>query len=40
MRPLQAWGSFPEMLVSETDRLAMLFDAHGRVINPNRPIVP
>lgn len=36
-KPLQRWNSFPEMLVSETKRLATLFDEHGRRIDPRCP---
>ncbi len=38
-KPLHKWGSFSEMLVCETTRLAGLFDEQGCKLNSNMSIV-
>ena len=39
-KPLNEWNNFWEMLLSETRRLAELFDETGRKTNPNLPVTP
>jgi hypothetical protein len=39
-RPLNKWGTFPEMLVAECDRIASLFDETGRKKDPDKPTTP
>ena len=38
--PLNEWKNFEEMLVTETIRIALLFDDKGKRINPNEPTTP
>ena len=37
--PLEKWGSFPDMLISEANRLAGFFDESGRRLNTRQPVV-
>lgn len=38
--PLNEWKNFGEMLVTETIRIALLFDEKGKLINPKEPTTP
>ena len=40
VRPLNHWSDFPCMLLSETERIAKLFDESGREIRPDEPTIP
>jgi hypothetical protein len=39
-KPLNTWSTFSKMLTSETERIAKLFDATGRQIDPDVPTCP
>lgn len=39
-KPLSEWNSFEEMLVTETIRIALLFDNSGRQLDVNKPTTP
>jgi hypothetical protein len=39
-KAINEWPSFGAMLVAETQRLSVLFDAAGRKIDPKRPTTP
>jgi hypothetical protein len=39
-KPLNTWGGFWAMLVSEVQRMSLLFDSKGRQIDPDLPTTP
>lgn len=39
-KPINEWNNFEEMLVTETIRIALLFDDQGRRIDPREPTTP
>ena len=40
VEPLNEWPSFNEFIVSETERLATMFDERGRPLDPYAPTTP
>jgi hypothetical protein len=38
--PINTWNSFPEMLLSEVERISKLYDKNGIEINADEPTIP